>query len=229
MFWLNLQHVWVRRTENLQWHIIPKCLSTLLFLCLFWQEKCPISSNSLFCKANVRLLLFVCWITMEACFVCCVPQKLVLTIQRQSILLQAKFSDTSPKKKKPKQNTRVPLWCGVHHSTVWVSHNTQLMRERQHTVKIIWASVQRRYVNASFASTAVQCLYILNENMNTFCQCFLSLRKCVLQTLDTRVCTHTKRVRPTANNKTCLTSPSVLLIAVLRLCCFCELGSLRGY
>lgn len=39
--------------------------------------------------------------------------------------------------------------------------------------------------------------------------------------------THSHRVRPAANNKTCLTSLSALLISVSGLCCFCESRSLR--
>lgn len=196
MFWLNLQHVWVRRTENLQWHIIPKCLSTLLFLCLFWQEKCPISSNSLFCKANVRLLLSVCWITMEACFVCCVPQKLVLTIQRQSILLQAKFSDTSPQNN-PKQNKApmVPLWCGVHHSTVWVSHNAQLMRDRQN-------SKDNLGVSTKMLCECKLCLYrdAMPIHFKQIYEHFLSVlsliaEMCPADARHTRVYAHTQRGR----------------------------------
>lgn len=216
-----------KRTENLQWHIIPKCLSTLLFLCLFWQEKCPISSNSLFCKANVRLLLSVCWITMEACFVCCVPPKLVLTVQRQSILLQAKFSDTSLQKN-PKQNTHGPLWCCVHHSTVWVSHNIQLMRDRQHTLNLGVSTKMLCECKLSLYRSAMS-IHFKQIYEHSLSVLSLIAEMCPADARHTRVCAHTKRVRPTANNKTCLTSPSVLLIAVLRLCCFCELGSLRRY
>lgn len=66
--------------------------------------------------------------------------------------------------------------------------------------------------------------------MNSLCQHFLSLRKCVQQTPDTHAHTHTltHKVRLAANNKKCLTSLSALLISVSGLCCFCESHSLRA-
>lgn len=64
--------------------------------------------------------------------------------------------------------------------------------------------------------------------MNSLFQHFLSLRKCVQQTADTGRHTLTHRVWPAANNKTCLTSLSALLISFSGLCCFCESHSLRA-
>lgn len=167
---------------------------------------------------------------MEACFVCCVPQKLVLTIQRQSILLQATFSDTSPKKNqnKTKHPCSPVMQRAPQHS---LSISQYLINERQTT-----HSKDNLGVSTKMLRECKLCLYrsAMFIHFKPNYEHFLSVlsliaEMCPADARHTRVCTHTKRVRPTANNKTCLTSPSVLLIAVLRLCCFCELGSLRGY
>lgn len=132
---------------------------------------------------------------MEACFVCCVPQKLVLTIQRQSILLQAKFSDTSPKKK-PQNKTKHP-WSPV------------MRRAPQHSLSISQYSFNERQTTHSKDNLAVStkmlcecklCLYCgaMSIHFEQIYERFLSVLslvavKCVLQTLDTHVCAHTQR------------------------------------
>lgn len=117
----------------------------------------------------------------------------------------------------------------INHSICSHTHTpslTQIHRKSdRHTGKIVLAQSARRWMRLGFASAVVRCIHFKQKYESSLPTLSLTAKMCPADGWHT--CTHTLRARPAANNKTCLTSLSSLLISVLLLCCFCESRSPR--